>query len=307
MITKPMKAATYVAGETELIFPLEATDKFDGIRCVKVGGKALSASFKPIGNAFIRNWIEANCPDGFDGEIMVIGLPFELLSGAVRRKDGEPDFRYHVFDYVLNIRDALLTPYTQRVVWLKSWWAELTGARRSGGIQRVILELPITINNEAELAAFEEAALTERGREGVMLRTANSPYKCGRATINEHYLIKMKRFVDAEAGIIGFEEEMANMNVATKDAFGRSKRSKHAENLEPKGTLGKLLCRSKEGVEFSIGTGFSAALRQTIWNNQPKFKGKWVTYKHQPHGAKEGGKPRIPVFLRFREKWDMTE
>lgn len=294
-----MKAATYVAGETVLKFPLEATDKFDGIRCLKVGGKAISASFKPIGNDFIRTWIEANCPDGFDGEIMVPGLEFNNLSGAVRRKDGKPDFRYHVFDYVLN--GNLKLGYQYRVIDLLDW-ARL----HSPALKRVMLETPHTVLDEQELAAIEASALA-RGREGVMLRTADSPYKCGRSTIKEHYLIKMKRFVDDEAEIIGFEEEMRNDNVATEDAFGRTKRSKHAENLVGKGTLGKLNCRLKNGVEFDIGTGFNHALRQEIWNNQSKFKGKWVTFKHQPHGAKADGKPRIPVFLRFREKWDMTD
>lgn len=305
MITKPMKAATYIAGETVLEFPLEATDKFDGIRCVKVGGRALSARFLPIGNDFIREWIEANCPDGFDGELMIPGMEFNELSGAVRRKDGKPDFRYHVFDFVDRAKlMALDTLYSDRVAALQDWW---DGEGKGDPSDRVVLEVPVTINNEAELAAYEEAAITERGREGVMLRKADSPYKCGRSTIREHYLIKMKRFVDDEAQIVGFEEEMRNDNIAMQDEFGRTKRSKHAENLIPKGTLGKLNCRLSNGVEFDIGTGFDAALRKKIWDNQAKYLGEWVTFKHQPHGAKKDGKPRIPVFLRFREKWDMTE
>lgn len=289
MITKPMKAATYVAGTTQISFPCEATDKFDGIRCFKVGGKALTSAFKPIPNDFIRTWIEANCPDGFDGELMVIGRTFNDLSGDVRRKDGSPDFRYHVFDYVGGV---LSEPYLDRVADLKDW----------PGAERVVLELPVTLHNEAELAAFEEAALTERHREGVMVRSASSPYKCGRSTINEGYLIKIKRFEDSEALVIGVEEEMENQNVAEEDNFGRTKRSKHQENMVPKGTMGKLVCRTPAGVEFEIGTGYTAAERQRYWNERASLIGKTVKYKHQPHGAKE--KPRCPVFLGFRDTWD---
>jgi DNA ligase 1 len=308
MITKPMKAATYVAGETLIKFPVEVTDKFDGIRCLKVGGKALSSKFKPIPNDFIRNWIEANCPDGFDGEIMVIGRAFHELSGDVRRKEGKPDFRYHVFDYV---KDQLGRPYSVRVQDLREWWENLKGGV-DGPAARFIPELPVTAYGEVELAAIEEAALTERHREGVMIRSAGSPYKCGRSTINEGYLIKIKRFEDAEAIIYGVEEEMENTNPATRDKFGRTERSKNKEGLVPKGRMGKLLVRTWPGdtskqplpcIEFEIGTGFTAAMRQEFWDARKKLIGKLVKYKHQPHGAKD--KPRCPVFLGFRDMWDL--
>ena len=46
-ITKPM-----LAGKCErpdaLNFPVLATPKLDGIRCLKIGGRALTRSFKPI-------------------------------------------------------------------------------------------------------------------------------------------------------------------------------------------------------------------------------------------------------------------
>lgn len=309
MITKPMKAATYVEG-MKLVFPVEVTDKFDGIRCLKVGGRALTSAFKPIPNDFIRTWIEANCPDGFDGEIMVVGREFNDLSGDVRRKDGQPDFRYHVFDYVRGkVGNPLGIPYIARTQELNAWWeTQIINATRHAS--RVVLELPVTAKNEEELATLEAAALA-RGREGVMIRSASSPYKCGRSTVNEGYLIKIKRFEDAEAVCIGVEEMLENQNVAGEDAFGRTKRSKHAENMVPKGTMGKLVCKTPAGVVFEIGTGFTARQRDKIWSEFMLAQipgsvtpiGRLVKYKHQPHGAKD--KPRCPVFLGFREVWDL--
>jgi DNA ligase-1 len=299
LITKPIKAATYIAGETKIQFPCQVTDKFDGIRCIKTGGRALTSAFKPIPNDFIRGWIEANCPDGFDGEIMVIGREFNDLSGDVRRKDGKPDFRYHVFDWVTHL--GLSVPYSERCATLEDW-----SKRRQAGqgkADRVVLELPVTAKNEAELAAIEEAALTERHREGVMIRSANSPYKCGRSTINEGYLIKIKRFQDDEAMCIGTKEEMENTNPATQDNFGRAERSTHKAGMVPKGRLGKLLCRTKAGVEFEIGTGFTATDRAWLWEHRATLPGKQVKFKFQPHGMKE--KPRCPVFLAFRDSWDI--
>src|SRR4051812_44778849 len=99
MITKPMLA---VAAEdlTALKFPLLATPKLDGIRCVVVGGKAMSRSFKPIPNDWVRSEIERTCPDGFDGEIMIKGADFNAAQSQIMSRDGKPDFEYHVFDYV---------------------------------------------------------------------------------------------------------------------------------------------------------------------------------------------------------------
>ena len=58
------------------------------------------------------------------------------------------------------------------------------------------------------------------------------------------------------------------------------------------------------GVEFEIGTGYTAKQRAEFWTSQPV--GKIVKYKFQPAGAKDEGKPRFPVFLGFRDKADMS-
>ncbi len=134
------------------------------------------------------------------------------------------------------------------------------------------------------------------------MRSQNSPYKCGRSTESEGYLLKIKRFCDDEAVIVGYEELMHNDNVATRDAFGRTERSTHQENLRPAGVLGKLICRIGK-VEFGIGTGFDAKTRAELWVKRDKLKNKIVKFKHQPSGADE--RPRFPVFLGFRDDWDM--
>ena len=98
-ITKPM-----LAGKCErpdaLSFPVLATPKLDGIRCLKINGRAMTRSFKPVSNRFTRGWIEANLPDGLDGELIVRGTTFSETAGHIGRESGEPDFTFAVFDYV---------------------------------------------------------------------------------------------------------------------------------------------------------------------------------------------------------------
>ena len=150
---------------------------------------------------------------------------------------------------------------------------------------------------------FEKKCL-EAGFEGVMVRKGDGPYKFGRSTSKEGYLLKWKRFTDSEAEVQGFVEQTHNANEKEKDALGNSKRSQHKENLIPVGTLGALLvCDVKTKIEFSIGTGFNGADRAYIWSLREKFIGHIVKYKYQEIGVK--GKPRFPVFLGFRDKDDM--
>ncbi len=291
-----MLAGKAPADTALLSYPLLATPKLDGIRCLVINGKAVSRTFKPIPNDFIRHALENVMPDGLDGEILVRGRTFNELSGDIRRSDGTPDFCYAVFDWV-NVGDpnGLRQPYEVRmkrlanVITLPDFCEKI---------------LPVQIDNPAALLAYEEEQIA-LGFEGVMTRTPGSPYKCGRSSTNEGYLLKVKRFEDDEAIIIGVEEMMENQNVATRDAFGRTERSSHKENMMPKGTMGKLVVkwRGKEHITFEIGTGYDAATRQAIWNNRGDAIGRIVKFKHQPSGADE--KPRFPVFLGFRDKWDL--
>lgn len=290
IITKPMLAGTIIDLKT-IKYPVMATPKLDGIRCLKVNGKALTRSFKPIPNDFIRNFIENEYPDGVDGEIMVPKNSTDSFdTGPIMRVSGCPDFRYHCFDWIRS--SALIWDYIHRVVDM-----------RTLKLPRMTLVLPVDIYSEEELLNYEALCLANQ-YEGIMIRKPDSPYKMGRSTVKEGYLLKLKRFEDNEAEIIGLEEQMENTNVKEKDAFGRGKRSTAMEGLIPKDTLGAVHVRDiKTGVEFKIGTGMNDLLRAHIWNQRPSHIGKIIKYKSQPVGAKD--KPRFPVFLEFRDPKDL--
>lgn len=287
MITKPMLAVN--ADITKLNFPLLATPKLDGLRCLKLNGKALSRKFKDIPNHHVRKLIET-LPDGLDGELICEGKTFNETQSLIMTEEGTPDFTYYVFDYV---KTDLKTPYYQRMF-------DLTNLDLPEFCYKLIPE-PIT--SMKELERYEEYCVNG-GYEGVMVRSPNSPYKCGRSTVKEGYLLKIKRFEDAEAIVLGFEEKMHNNNEAKTDELGHTKRSSHKENLIPADTLGALLVKDVlTGIEFSIGSGFDDVLKKEIWYNRDRYLNKIVTYKYQPSGMKD--KPRFPVFKGFRDERDL--
>jgi len=290
-ITKPMLASK-CENPHLLPFPVLATPKLDGIRCLKIGGKALTRSFKPISNRFAREWIETNLPDGLDGELMLRGGTFNETTSAIGARDGQPDFVFHVFDYVT---DSIATPYHERMNQL----AALPDS------PRIVKVLPILIRNASELTAYEEECIAA-GYEGVMVRTPNSPYKCGRSTEREAWLLKIKRFEDAEAVVLEPYEGMTNQNAAELDAFGRTKRSLAQAGMIGRGELGGFIVRHlSTGVEFRLGYNHvvGGIDRVTLWMKREVLVGKVVKFSHQPSGAKEA--PRFPKFIGFREAWDM--
>lgn len=149
-----------------------------------------------------------------------------------------------------------------------------------------------------------------------MLRDPLGPYKHGRSTLKEGYLLKLKRFTDAEAVIVGFEEQEQNCNKAKPDELGRQKRSTHKAGKFGKDTLGAFIVEPHPYTSlnqaaygtpekrFRIGTGvgLTIELRQRIWDDRASYLGKVVKYKYQEVGTKDA--PRIPVWLGFRDERD---
>jgi DNA ligase-1 len=196
---------------------------------------------------------------------------------------------FYAFDHVERPNDE----YTDRVGTLLQVWKKTNGAG-------VFKHESKVIHNETELSAYEAECL-ELGYEGLILRDPNSKYKFGRGTAKEQIILKLKRFRDDDATIVGFEERNENTNEKTVNELGRSKRSSHQAGKVGRGDLGALLC-DFDGIKFAVGTGFDDALRAEIWNNQAKYLGQLIKFKHFPIGVKTA--PRHPVFISFRDRID---
>ncbi len=298
-ILKPMLAATLKdVQQLDYTKGYLATQKLDGIRALMIDGHLVSRTFKSIRNNHIRALLESILPDGADGEIVCPGA-FQATSSGVMSVDGEPEFIYYMFDYV---KDDLKKPYKERTQDMLQWFID-QGPVKTSSLSKVQLLLPKPIKDYNHLKMYEAICLDE-GFEGVILRTPDGPYKCGRSTAKQEWLLKLKRFCDSEAVILGFGEKMHNDNKATKDNFGHTVRSSHKENKIPTDTLGQLMVRDiHSDVEFNVGSGFNDELRQEIWNNKDKWLNKIIKYKYFPKGVKD--KPRHGIFLGIRDLEDM--
>lgn len=268
-----------------------ASVKLDGIRALIINGSLVSRTFKQIPNKYIRQKLSIPELEGLDGEL-VVGSTFQESSSGVMSMDGKPDFTYFVFDHV---QGSLSEPFEQRLKRAKLL------CEKFSHLNLKFVEHKL-VKNQEELSEYEEKVVSE-GYEGVMIRLANSPYKCGRSSLKEGYLGKIKRHVSEEYLVVGFLEQMHNANEAEEDAFGRTKRSSVQANMIPKDTLGALIVKSKEGLEFQCGTGFDNAIRKEIWDNRKDYLGKLVKIKSFLVGVKDA--PRFPVFEGFRHQEDM--
>lgn len=292
MTFKPMLASK-ISDVEKLVYPVLASPKLDGIRCIVYNGVAYSRNMKPIPNKVVAQML--NGLPSLDGEL-IVGPPggkdvFNRTSSAIMSREGVPEFTYWVFDVVLN-RDL---PFNQRLDLAKEW------AAASGNYVKHVAHKLV---KSAEGLLEYEAQMLLAGYEGVMVRSLDGMYKRGRSTEREGALLKLKRFEDSEAEVIGFVEKMRNENEQTRDELGRAKRSSHKAGKRAANTLGALEVRDiHSGVEFEIGTGFDDELRAAIWDAQDETLGKVVKYKFQPTGVKD--KPRFPVFLGFRHDGDI--
>ncbi len=295
MTFKPTLAVN--ADFSKIKYPVYASPKLDGIRCSIVGGKALSRTLKPIPNKAIYEYLSDSMFDGLDGEL-IVGEPtsptvYNMTVSKVMAHDrGLDGVTYYVFDLHNHTGG-----FTGRNLALRKFSAS----------RGVLPMLPIVhleqkwIGNEDEMIGYE-AHCVGAGYEGIILRHPDSPYKFGRSTVKEGFLLKVKRFVDQDAEIIGVVEEMFNGNEAQTNELGRTKRSTSAAGLSGKGSMGALHVRDLvTGIDFHIGTGFTAADRAAMWAAPPI--GELCKYKHFPVGVKD--KPRHPVFLGFRDRGDM--
>ena len=299
---KPLLAAKDLPKDG-IKYPVLASPKIDGIRCRIHNGVAMSRSWKPLPNRYIQQWFSRqHMLDGLDGELAVgnawdKNLMQQTTSG-IMSEDGEPEFTFWVFDFFTqpNLKFEL------RHLDLTNGFADFEKQNRQF-LSRVKLLSHMLIRNDDELAIYE-AEYLEKGYEGVMIRSLDGIYKEGRSTSREGILIKVKRFKDSEAEIVGFQEFMHNANELEQDAYGHAKRSSHQANKVPMNMLGAFLCRDvHSGQEVSIGTGFTHEQRRDYWNDRTVMIGATVKYKFFDHGIKEA--PRHPVFLGFRDKRDM--
>lgn len=301
---KPMLAVP--AKAEQVVFPVYASPKIDGVRGTVRDGQLRSRSFKPFPNKYVQSMFSDQRLEGLDGEFVLgpVTAPdsFRVTNSAMMRIEGEPQVTFWVFDHTAGLPSD---HFTKRYVRAQG----IIGEYGSAAARVEALEHTL-ITTVDELLALEEDTLA-MGFEGLILRRPSGLYKYGRSTLNEQGMLKFKRMDDSEAVIVGIYEQMHNTNEAKLNELGYTERSSHKENMVPAGTMGYITVRDVNkasqfyGIEFNIGTGFSAAERAEFWANREFLIGVMVKYAHFPIGVKD--KPRHPSYKGFRSPIDLGE
>ena len=281
-MTEFKKVMLAVKADLEKIkFPVLASPKLDGIRCVTPLGEAKSRTLKDIPNHHIRRLLsELPYARNLDGELVTLDADgniedFNTIQGNVMRHDGIAKFQLLVFDSIMWPEKG----FQYRLEQAERQCESVNG--RDDGIVKMVPH--VMVENMEQLNEFEAACIAQ-GYEGVMTRSPDGPYKYGRSTVNQGWLLKIKRFDDCEGTVIGA--------TVMKDKDG---------NVKP-GMLGSLEVETDEFGRFEVGSGFTAQQRSDYWHEQDELIGKLVTIKYQPFGMKD--KPRFPTFKGFRHEDD---
>ncbi|ANY29516.1 DNA ligase [Pseudoalteromonas phage PH1] len=286
LLFRPMLAYNKTPKLSVLKYPLLASPKLDGIRCIMADGIAYTRSMKRVPNMHVQNELKKLQLHGLDGELMLNNsTDFNDVQSAMMSVHGKPDFHLAVFD---------------------DWSMESsTFVERTNEAQNKVITLgcplvryvPHTLMHSAEeLQEFWDNCI-EAGHEGAMARAIRGPYKRGRSTLLQGYLIKLKVWHDAEAKVTGVTELFSNENDAEVGELGQTKRSKSQDGLVAADTLGAL-CVTYAGKTFNVGSGFDAATRKALWQKKDSLIGKTITFKYL--NLSKYGIPRHPIFKGFR-------
>lgn len=268
-------------------YPCFVSYKLDGWRAWRMGPEFISRSFKTIPNRDLQRrfaHISSDIGD-WDGEL-IAGQPgggpqvFKNTDAICKSHERDASsIRYFVFDCFKN-------PGLE-------FWRRLELIR---DLPPLVIKLDQHIcHTPEEVLSLEQRAL-DGGFEGLCLRSPHGVYKYGRSTFREQYLLKLKRFLDGEARVVGFEELERNYNEAKINPLGLTERGHSQEGRVSAGILGSLVVEM-EGVVFRVGTGFTQAERVAIWRNRDSYFGKICTVKYSP-ATKD--KPRQPRFKGWR-------
>lgn len=281
--------------------PLLGSWKLDGIRGTDRQNRAMSRTMIPLPSAYAQKFAIPEW-DGVDGEFtpQVVPPGVTLMSAsysAVMTHGCVEPLYWNVFDLVCDGEPNL--SYIRRYERLQEIMSY-----DDTGLGIIVLEQRLLSTME-EVLAMEQEAIDLR-HEGLIVRRADAPYKFGKSTLNQGYLIKVARWLRSECELLDFEEQMQNNNAAVIDPRGLTKRAKLAENLVGKGTMGRARVRDiHTDVEFYIGTGegLDFALRDDIWRNPEKYRHTIWRYKFKPYGVKD--RPRHPVLEGPRHPMDI--
>lgn len=295
---KPLLAPNEQPDLNNIEYPIYASYKLDGYRCLIINGELFSRSLKPIQNE--KLWerfkplmdITKKHNVILDGEIYGKGMTFQEIGHFVMTQDTKNEpiplrLKYYAFDLISD------KPFDLRYIELLKYPANYRDLKP---IFEVLNQ--VRLNNKVEVENEFKTALNE-GYEGLILKSLKGRYKYGRATINENIIYKVKPYKTFDAKIIDITQ-------ATKVKEGAERKinelgySKTSTKKDDRILINKAACFrvEYEGKEFDVSIALSDKEKEEIWINKKKYIGKMIEYKAMLIGAKDV--PRHGVFLRYR-------
>ncbi len=233
------------------------SEKLDGVRARWDGSNLVSTG----GYRFAApSWFTGGFPpESLDGELWIGRGQYEEVSAVVRKMtshDGWKQVRLMVFDLPQH-----KGKFTQRLQSMQQL------VEQSASPYLAVINQYRVADNGGLMQRLQ--SVIDDGGEGLMLHRATALYRHGRSDD----LLKLKRFSDAEATVIGY----------------RPGKGKFA------GMTGSLKLRNDDGVVFFVGSGFTIQQRA----DPPPISSR-ITYRYQ--GFTKNGVPRFAVFLRVRDE-----
>ena len=284
----PMLAHTYEKRKKDIKWPCYAQAKIDGHRAYGMGGKLLSRGGDPVPGLVNMPEVQKELEklaellgDGvwYDGELYTEAMPFEKVSGCIRRArlvDEAIPLLPHVKFYLFDV----FKPGDPE--WPNSARADAADkAFFATHFDRIRIVPCALVRNEAELMTFHDQCIQE-GFEGAIVRNAAGQYKIGHRSKD---LQKFKMFKDEEFEVVGFTEGTGSdagsvIWICTKTpGLHTNVGNEPTFNVRPIGDL---------------------AYRRDLFNHGKDFIGKQLTVRYQ--NLTEYGLPRFPVGRGIREE-----
>lgn len=298
--------------EEKLTFPLAVLPKIDGSFAMVANGKLYARSLKHHENLFVTEQYSKPEYEGLRGEMCVGDSPTDphlcrKTSSALRRIEGEPVTTFMCFDYV--------THETQHLSY-KDRHKILVEKVRALNLPNIVY-IPYYIVSSLEEYRSLRDMWMDMGYEGVVVRDLDYPHKEGRSSAVKPHLWRWKPWDTAEIRVTVIEEGTTNLNEATIDELGHTKRSTHQENMKLSGIvgtiIGALLSDLKDfhgnvvavaGTEVRVSPGeMTAKEREYYFLHQDEILGHIVEFSFMNFGLKD--RPRFAQFKRIRSPNDL--
>ncbi len=311
---------------------LVSSPKLDGNRGLCVHGELFTSSMKEPRNEVLKIWmaplIQLSCEHllAFDYELYDPEASHHaVLSGTINSLGDPlpPTLGCYIFDCApldLFFQRCHDLPYSEREYTYRHL------LERLGDPHFIPLAQRLVTDASQALAYFDEDLAN--GCEGSMLRalhiddvpTREKPvggwYKFGRATFKDAIIWKFKVFETCD-GIITSVTQRRRLRQdipRERNEMGLMRRPTTQDAYELCNSIGAFLVRYRndEGqiqeCRVGWGRGWSLAARETLWQAYgqypPSLIGRWIEFKHMPHGAQRGGRARLGQLVRFRPDRD---